>query len=78
LKELDLVTWNGDLRDVHVMGEVEVGVVHPERPAQSLPRLVEDLSEPRHEVEASFHSVAGSIEPEAPINFQEGGAVNHA
>ncbi len=43
------VTRLAKRRNPYVVGHVERGSIHPQRPAQAAPRLVEQLAEPGHQ-----------------------------
>lgn len=65
-----LLVAGRDGGDPEVVGEVEAGVVHPCRRAQTSPWKVEHLAEPRNVVQPAFDRPADRVQADAAVAAQ--------
>jgi hypothetical protein len=56
--------------DPDVVGEIEGGGVHPQRPAQASPRGIEELAEPRNEMRPGLDHVPHHLDPEPTVRIE--------
>jgi hypothetical protein len=61
--------------DPDVVAQIERRRVHPQRPAEASPGYVEDLSEPREEMQPAFHRLLRGVDPEAAVGVEQASAV---
>jgi hypothetical protein len=61
-EQLSLVCGSNERLDTDVLGDVEIGSVHPDRPAESEWRAVEALAKPGHQVEVSLDSLSYDVD----------------
>jgi hypothetical protein len=58
-----------------VLGDIEAGIIHPERSPQPEGRPVEHLTQPRRRVEASFDLGSHDTQPELTVRVAQGRSV---
>jgi hypothetical protein len=60
-----------------MVGNVEHGGVHPQRPAQPPPRHVEQPPEPGHQVQPGFDRLPHALDPEPAAWAEQATAINN-
>ena len=73
-----LVAWRGKRVDSDVVGEIETGSVDPQRPAQPEARPVQQLPEPRHQVQSRLEVPPDRVGTDATLLVEQAGAIEMA
>ena len=74
-KRLRFVAGLGHRRLTHVVGDVEVGIVHPYRCRLAEQRESDDLSQLRHQMQPALHMGPHRVEPEPPAGIVQWAAL---
>jgi hypothetical protein len=61
-----------------VITQVERRCIDPQRTAETSPRHVEHLTEPREEMQSTFDRLLRGLDPEAAIGIEETAAIENA
>jgi len=72
-----LIPGRGHVSHPHMVCQVERRGVHPQRPAQPVPRHVEHLPEPGDQVQSGFDFLPRRLDPEPAVRVDQAGAVEN-